>query len=245
MDNISPPRSFLARRLARGEYLGLHFTVGLSLFVATLALFSVLAALAPNGDGSLVQFDHRLANDLHEHALANASGERVFQVITDLGNKYSLIALALLVTGLLFWRRLYLLALAFPAAIAGSAALNTGIKYLFLRQRPSFEHALVHETSTSFPSGHAMNAMAAYGMLAYLVVLLVPNRLACVASVVGLTIVVLLVGFSRMYLGAHYFSDVVAGFTVGACWLAVLITALEVLRRRPREASRGDGIRAD
>jgi len=81
--------------------------------------------------------------------------------------------------------------------------------------RPYFEHPLVLEASYSFPSGHATMSLVSYGMLAYFCVLALRTWRARTALVFGAAPLVLLISFSRMYLGVHYFSDVVAGFASG------------------------------
>jgi membrane-associated phospholipid phosphatase len=115
--------------------------------------------------------------------------------------------------------------------VAGSALLNWLLKGLFQRPRPHFAHPLVVETSYSFPSGHAMESFVVYGMLAYLAVLWLRSWEARMAAVCGAALVVVLIGFSRMYLGVHYFSDVVAGYAAGGVWLSALMTGAETIRR--------------
>ena len=117
------------------------------------------------------------------------------------------------------------------AAVSGSALLNWLLKGLFQRPRPHFAHPLVVESSYSFPSGHAMESFVAYGMLAYLAVLALRTWEARVAVVCGAALLVVLIGFSRMYLGVHYFSDVIAGYAAGGVWLSALITGAETIRR--------------
>jgi membrane-associated phospholipid phosphatase len=120
--------------------------------------------------------------------------------------------------------------------VAGSAILNKLLKGLFQRPRPHFAHPLVVETSYSLPSGHAMESFVAYGMLTYLAVLLWLRRWETrVAAVCGAALLVVLIGFSRMYLGVHYFSDVVAGYAAGGVWLGALITGAETMRRGSKQ----------
>ena len=118
--------------------------------------------------------------------------------------------------------------------MGGSALLDWLLKDLFRRPRPHFAHPLVVETSYSFPSGHAMESFVVYGMLAYFAVLTLRSWRARTAVVIGVALLVILIGFSRMYLGVHYFSDVIGGYAAGVVWLAACISGLEVVRRRPR-----------
>ena len=120
--------------------------------------------------------------------------------------------------------------------MGGSAVLNQLLKGLFARPRPYFEHPLLIETSYSFPSGHAMGSFVLYGMLAYFAVLALKTWRARTAVVFGAALLVLLIGLSRMYLGVHYFSDVVAGFAAGGVWLSACITAMEFVRRGKQRA---------
>jgi undecaprenyl-diphosphatase len=77
-----------------------------------------------------------------------------------------------------------------------------------------------------------MESFVAYGMLAYLAVLLwLRSWETRVAVICGAALVVVLIGFSRMYLGVHYFSDVIAGYAAGGVWLSALITGAETMRR--------------
>jgi membrane-associated phospholipid phosphatase len=115
--------------------------------------------------------------------------------------------------------------------VAGSTLLNWLLKGFFQRPRPHFAHPLVIETSYSFPSGHAMESFVVYGMVAYLAVLWLRSWEVRVAAVCGAALVVVLIGFSRVYLGVRYFSDVVAGYAAGGVWLGALITGAETMRR--------------
>ena len=125
------------------------------------------------------------------------------------------------------------------AAVAGSAVLNQLLKGLFERPRPYFEHPLLIEPSYPFPSGHAMESFVVYGMLVYFAVLALRSWKARVAVVCGAALLVVLIGFSRMYLGVHYFSDVLAGYAAGGVWLSALITGVETIRRSKKEAKTG------
>jgi membrane-associated phospholipid phosphatase len=143
-----------------------------------------------------------------------------------------MVLLGVIVAALLARRRLWTLLWTWIVAVVGGALLNWLLKGLFQRPRPHFAHPLVVETSYSFPSGHAMVSFVAYGMLAYLAVLLwLKSWEARVAAVCGAALVVVLIGFSRLYLGVHYFSDVVAGYAAGGVWLSALITGAETIRR--------------
>ena len=137
-----------------------------------------------------------------------------------------------LIVAVLVWRKRWREASFVAICFAGSALLNLGSKRFFQRDRPSLWESIAPESTFSFPSGHAMGSMT----LAAVAVLLAwrtrwrwPVALAAVAFV-------LLVGLSRLYLGVHYPSDVVAGWAAGLAWVAgaylVLFRARRPWRRR-------------
>jgi len=120
----------------------------------------------------------------------------------------------------------YLLA----ASFFGAWLLNVMLKDVFERPRPLVVHALAPAGSASFPSGHAMSAMAAYGAIALLVARLEPGRGARIATWILAALVVLGIGASRLYLGVHYPSDVLGGFAAGLAWVAFAAAGLAALR---------------
>jgi len=123
---------------------------------------------------------------------------------------------------------------AIPASQAGSALLNVALKEVFARARPDGADPALHGGGWSFPSGHAMNTFVFCGMVAYLLVRLSPWRAGLAFRVALLFAWALAMGFSRLYLGVHYASDVVAGFLAGAAWVAVCVSGAEVALRRRR-----------
>lgn len=138
----------------------------------------------------------------------------------------AVLALWLARRGMVGW--LVSLALSVP----GGMLLNVGVKHLVQRERPHFDDPLVTLTTYSFPSGHTAGATLLYGFLA--VLLLAHARAAPwrVAIVPVAVLMVLLVGMSRIYLGAHYLTDVLAALVEGLLWLALILGGLRSLRRR-------------
>ncbi|MEQ8927290.1 MAG: phosphatase PAP2 family protein [Fulvivirga sp.] len=106
--------------------------------------------------------------------------------------------------------------------------INLALKFYYGRLRPdeSLQLIALREGSLSFPSGHSMTAMAFYGFLIYLVWQYTRTKIKQVVFISTLTFLILLIGFSRVYLGAHFPSDVLAGFTAGLIWLLVCISIL-------------------
>lgn len=102
-----------------------------------------------------------------------------------------------------------------------AAIINGCLKLIFQRPRPQFE-PLVIENSYSFPSGHAMDSTVFYLMLVYLTYHLTRNKKLTVLVGVIASFMILAIGISRIYLGVHYPSDVLAGFVAGLCWLLIV-----------------------
>jgi membrane-associated phospholipid phosphatase len=219
--------SFLAARFAPGEYLGLHLTLGFLISAAGLWIFLGVTEDVLHSD-PLTQFDLTLLTWLQAHH--GHVGDQVFRAISALGSQWVFVPLTLAVTVVLVIRKEGLLLQGWLLAFAGGFLLNTVLKNAIHRPRPQASAGLYH--SWSFPSGHAMVSLVAYGMLGYLLILLgARNRRAQVAIVACAALLVLAIGFSRLYLGAHYFSDVVGGFAAGMLWLSACISGLEVTRR--------------
>jgi membrane protein DedA with SNARE-associated domain/membrane-associated phospholipid phosphatase len=220
---------WLRRRLTPGQYLGLHLTLGLLTTAGCLWLFGRLAEdiLA---NGPLFRFDAAVAGALH--GTATPALTTFFLGIAALGSIAAVELLCLFVAVVLGWRRRWLLLGTWLAAVSGGVLLNQLLKELFARSRPVLEHPLLLKVSYGFPSGHAMEVLLVYGMLAYLAVrVLAVSWRARTAAVFGATLLVLLVGFSQLYFGLLYFSDVAAGFAAGGAWLSICITAVETVRR--------------
>ena len=164
------------------------------------------------------------------------SGERsgvttdLFQVITFLGSPATALAVAAVVCVVLYRRRHLADAAFLPVLLGGAELLNLILKLAFHRERP--EVAFVHLDTYSFPSGHAMISTAAYGALAYLLWGRLRSPRARLLAT-GLTaLLVGLICFSRLYLGVHYLSDVLAGIAGGAFCLASSIAVQTVYGQR-------------
>lgn len=121
------------------------------------------------------------------------------------------------------------------AAVAGNILLNGMLKLWFSRPRPDVFEWQTHAASSSFPSGHAMSATVCYGTVAYLVMRLQKHHWSRVLTGTAAVILIVLICTTRLYLGVHYPSDVIAGMLVGLAWAAFCMATLEaslVLARR-------------
>src|SRR5215212_7036677 len=212
-------------------------TLGMLITAGCSCLFVAFAVGVING-GALVRFDQSTADVLHIYASEASKSTDFFHIVSILGSLEALALVGALVTVALLAQRSWSTLYTWVAAVLGGEALNLLLKDLFARPRPHFGHPLVVETSYSFPSGQAMESLVVYGMLAYFALLTLRSKRMRVVSVGGAVVMVTLIGFSRVYLGAHYVSDVVGGFAAGGAWLSAVITAWEAMRRRDM-ANRG------
>jgi undecaprenyl-diphosphatase len=219
--------SFLGRRLSSREYLGLHLTLGLLIIVTMLNAFGEIADSVTESEG-IAHFDRALAHSMYQHVSPTAIA--AFRGITWLGDPELITVIVVMVGAMLLAGRYWYLLAGWVIIPAGGGLLNSMLKAIFQRNRPELPNPFVVEMSWSFPSGHAMGSLITYGMLAYVLVVFLERRWdrPVIAATVTL---VLLIGFSRMYLGVHYFSDVVAGFAAGTAWLTIGITGIETARR--------------
>lgn len=224
-----PAVARVLRELSAAEYLVIHLGLGLVLSMAAL-VFVALAEGVREGE-PIVGVDLALARALH--ASSSSAGVAALRAFTLLGSFWALALLAVVVAAALLRRGRRVLAVGWLFALAGGGLLNTALKALFARPRPTFADPLAVAAGWSFPSGHSMGTFVAFGMVSYLGLLFLRTlraRLVLVALALGWTVAM---GFSRMYLGVHYLSDVLAGFAAGTVWLAACISGIEVARRRP------------
>jgi undecaprenyl-diphosphatase len=220
---------FIEARLTPGGELGLHLTVGALLLVVAVAVFGDLAEDVMRREAITV-LDQQIAVWFHLRAFEPLTS---FMLGVSLmhGGAGSAVLTALL--ALYLWRRgAYYWLLALLVAVPGGSLLNVLLKYVFQRSRPVFDTPLVSLATYSFPSGHTAAATLLYGVLACYIIIARPRWIAGLGLVAACVAMVLLVALSRVYLGAHFFSDVLAAMVESVGWLAVCISAVSTLRRR-------------
>ena len=202
-------------------------------FVALFACLLVFGAIAEDVHEQEANALDSLLTPLL-HSLSNPTLDAVMNGFTDLGSTIVVLTLLVLALVLLVWRRHRVEALFLLVAMVGSVAINESLKLIFHRPRPQLSWAQV-QPEYSFPSGHSMNSLVFYGALALIVAVLWGRR-AGLASLVLAIALALLIGTSRIYLGYHYFTDVVGGYLAGAAWLFIVAAAFsgEIWARRSR-----------
>lgn len=159
----------------------------------------------------------------------------IMQSISDLAHPVVLVVMLLVIEVFAPGRRPGLCA---AVNLVLATLLNLLLKTLIQRPRPE-GYRLVAESGFSFPSGHSMVAMAFYGLLIWMVWRYEKDALVRRLGVIGFGLVIVLVGLSRIYLGVHYASDVLAGFCASIAWLGVYTKLLAPVFLAPREDPRG------
>lgn len=219
---------FLHARFSPEGYAGLHLTIGAALLIAASAVFGAIAEDVARAD-SITLLDVEIARWLHLHADQMAT--RLLFLVTNMHSPGGIIVMASVV-GLWFARhKSWYWLLALTVAVGGGALLNIAMKYAFHRTRPVFDDPLLTLATYSFPSGHVAGTTLFYGLLVCYLFSRIeawPQRALIVIAAIAM---VLLVGFSRMYLGVHYFSDVLGAIAEATAWLALTVTAVSTLRR--------------
>ena len=186
--------------------------------------------------GKTQAFDDAVLRWIGEHRPLNL--EPVMLEITFLGTGTVVIAVVA-VSAMFLWltRHQYSAALLLISTIGG-ILLNNLLKVGFDRPRPRIFEWGSHALTSSFPSGHAMSAAAVYGTVAYLAARLQKRHLHRVITLIAAFLLILLIAISRLYLGVHYPSDVLAGIVIGLAWASFCMATLEAIqvyarRRKP------------
>jgi membrane-associated phospholipid phosphatase len=209
-------------RYASRDYQQLR-RLGLIILASAAMLFALIAENVVNG-GALTIVDLEVAQWLHAHSTTLLT--QCLLVITHLHDPWVLSPVAVMITLYYLWRKRWDAALALLFVVQGAMLLNLLAKQAFQRPRPTFDDPLVTLVTYSFPSGHVVSSTVFYGTLAALLISQKPAHHRAVYIFPVAFAMVILVAFSRMYLGAHYLSDVLAAFLEAVIWIALCLTPL-------------------
>ncbi|AKD05523.1 phosphoesterase [Pontibacter korlensis] len=221
--------AFVAGRFDTTYFIGLPLTLIVFAGLVNMALLSNLTESVIESEW-IVTLDKKFTS-----ALFDMRSDRLSQAlytITWLGDQQAVFVIGGVATIAFLLHRHWVSLVAFWLALGGVGLSVRFGKTIISRNRPVADVAYYVAEHFSFPSGHATTAVVLYGMLSYLLY----RRLSAFwqrALLVWETIImIMLVGFSRIYLGVHYLSDVLAGFLLGALWLLVGISIVEVMLYR-------------
>ena len=222
---------FVRARLASAGLFGLYFTIGTIVLAGAIWVFGGISEDLITGD-PLVLVDAIISEWLRTHA--DSGFTRGMQMVSALAATFVIGILSALIACILLWRRLWDALLGLALAVAGGVLLNILLKHLFGRARPGWADPLMALTDPGFPSGHTMMATILYGYVAvFLMSRIASWRWRLLIATVTI-LLVLAVALSRMYLGAHYLSDVLGAMAAGTAWLAFCLTVVEKWHRQRR-----------
>ena len=231
-------RQLLTTARGRLASVPLLLVAAFAVEASALWIFGQLADAVAAAEGGIPRVDGAVLAWLS--ARSSAALDQAAFVASALGAEVIMPVLVISVA-LFVWQRRWGAAVSLLAVTIGAQQLDTVLKGAFRRVRPNPVSSplleLIPDQAWSFPSGHAMVAAAFYLFLAY-VAWRVLTGWARVAAVVALGVVVFAVGLSRLYLGVHYLTDVLAGFAAGASWTGVVIGAGLLLALPRRRAAR-------
>lgn len=184
---------------------------------------------------AFLEFDRRVTE--YVISFRTPTLNKIFQFFTFVGDLYGYLIITAISTVFFYlkfrnWR--FVLEMIFVLAISGLA--NLALKEVINRARPDAEH-LVSVATLSYPSGHAMSAIAFYGFLIYLFYNFKLNKWLKTVIILLLGLLIFVIGLSRVYLGVHYPTDIVGGFIAGFIWVifcVILFHLIDLLRKRRR-----------
>lgn len=220
---FAPQISFFQDRFSPTSYLGLQLTVGAAVLIGASWLFGGIAEDVVSGD-PLTVIDLRVAQWFHAHTTALMT--QAMLVATNLLGPVAVVLGVVVVSACLVWKRNWYWLLCVGLTVPSGMLLNVAMKHAFHRARPSFDDPLLMLTTYSFPSGHVAGATLFYGVMAAMAIAKNPAWHWRVTTVLGAIVLVALVALTRVYLGVHYLSDVLAAFAEGVAWVTLCLTGI-------------------
>lgn len=197
------------------------------LISASIFIFTAYSVVT---HGRVWVIDRVISNWIHEIALSHSTEIPMF--ITNLG--YGANITVLFVATLIIFAILkqYKDSLLVFVVTIGGLNLNLMLKNLIHRARPVFDQPILKLPEYSFPSGHSTISMCFYGVLIYLCIKHIKNPWLKTSLITLLSIIILLIGLSRVYLGVHYPSDVIGGFSFGLFWMSICILGYKQFQKQ-------------
>ena len=225
---FAPQIDFVRARLARDSRLGLRLTLSVLLFIGATWLFGGIAEDVVTGD-PLVEVDRQIAHWFHAHATPGLT--RWMLIVTDAYGITAIGVLGLIFGLYLWWRRSWYRLLTLAIVLPGGMVMNLLLKQIFRRDRPSLDDPLLSLATYGFPSGHVTGATLFYGVLAAYLASGLSTWRRQLPIFLGAGFLVMVAGLTRIYLGVHYFSDVVAAAAWSVAWLVMWLVAVDTMFR--------------
>lgn len=215
--------------------------IGWMMFLIGLLVFGLMA-LNLVFSGPLLKVDVSLANALHTAALGTSAGMLNF-IKSGFFIGKELVIITGVIMGLYYiarryWKEFWMVVV---GKVGGLAIFEVLSLFVFNRHRPAFEVPITGVlTIPGFPSGHAIAVVTTYGLIAYLLLPTISSRFAKWVVIIITLLIILFVGFSRIFVGGHYLTDIIAGYGLGLAWAGISYLAVEVyfVRRAKRKAEK-------
>jgi membrane-associated phospholipid phosphatase len=211
------------------DHPGWRFAIGIGAILLAALAFGAIAGDVVSG-ATITHLDVRIAHWFHARATPGLTGAML--VLTHVNGLVGTSVMAALLAAWFALRKARDWMLLTLVAVPGGMLLNVALKTWFQRARPSFDDPLLTLATYSFPSGHTAAATVFYGLAAYYVWRHASGPAVRVLAAGAAFILVALVALSRMYLGVHYLSDVLAAVAESGAWLVTCVTTIAALRRR-------------
>ena len=220
----------------RFEFLSLSLLLGLAAAIGTLIFFGWLTDEVLEGDS--LQFDETTRAAVHQ--LASPALTMIMRGFSFVGSTLALVVLTPIVIVQLALKKLGREAKLFAITMVGAALLNMTLKLTFQRARPVPFFDLTPPETYSFPSGHSLASAVFFGALAAIWTARMKSRRTRAIVWIVCSAMFLLIGFSRIYLGVHHTTDVIAGFAAALIWILVVRFVEMHLARRKRRKQTAD-----
>ena len=232
---FAPQIATIQARLSPTGYFGLQMTMGALVLLGASWLFGGISEDVLAGD-PLTIVDLHVAEWFNAHASPLVT--QWMLVATNLHGVVAISTYVVLLASYLLWKRDWYWLACLGATVPGGMLLNLLMKHSFQRARPNLDQALLTLTTYSFPSGHVAGTVLFYGVLGVMLVSKTSVWRWRVSIAFAVIALVLLVALSRMYLGVHYLSDVLAAFAEAVAWLSLCLMAVHTFWQH--RSGRGD-----
>jgi membrane-associated phospholipid phosphatase len=206
--------------------------IGIFMFLLGSLLFGLIAYYV-NMQGSIIKWDLDLANRMHTAALQSPLWIKDLMIGGFYVGLHGYIVIGVLL-GIYFivkkfWKEVTLVAV----CLAGEGILWLSLANLFNRSRPHFQTEIGSVVNyPSFPSGHTISGVLGFGLLIYLLMPKISSYFGKAAIIIFSLLMMFYIGYSRFFMGAHYLTDIVAGYAIGIAWFGLVFTSIELLFKK-------------
>jgi undecaprenyl-diphosphatase len=206
--------------------------MGLLMILLGGLAFGVIA-LSLQTNGPLIQVDLPVATEIHAVALQSSPLIRDAMIFGFYLGEHGILLIGIVLLLYFVYKRFWPELCMVVVAWAGEGTIWLVLSGYFNRSRPIFGVSVWRQmTSPGFPSGHSISAVVCFGLLAYLLAPLLPARIWKVGVITAAVLIILFIGFSRIFVGDHYLTDVLAGFALGIAWSGLAYGLIELIFRK-------------